>query len=101
MGTEKQNDWAFNFAKWIGTAQIDDTGVTLKNCDGVVIAVCRYREDAAEIARRCRAHDQLAETLKGIATASPSTWDEDVRDQFREWAQSRARAALAAAGVTP
>lgn len=34
------------------------------------------------------------ETLHGIANANPADWDEEVRDQFQEWAQSRARAAM-------
>lgn len=41
------------------------------------------------------APDLLAE-LQNIATADPSKWEPDVRDQFREWAQSRARLAIAA-----
>jgi hypothetical protein len=42
------------------------------------------------------APDLLAE-LRNIAAADPSKWDEEVRHQFREWAQSRARAAIAKA----
>src|SRR5690606_4193470 len=54
------------------------------------------------------AHDALAEIinlrlqraalqreLEIIAYANPSRWDADTRDQFQEWAQNRARAALA------
>lgn len=43
---------------------------------------------------------RLADELRIIAEADPSKWDEDMRDQFREWAQNRARAALREAGVT-
>lgn len=35
--------------------------------------------------------------LQNIANADPTKWDEDTRDQFQQWAQSRARAALAKA----
>lgn len=40
------------------------------------------------------APDLLAE-LQNIADAKPQEWDVDMRDQFRQWAQSRARAAIA------
>jgi hypothetical protein len=39
------------------------------------------------------APDLLAE-LQNIANADPSKWEPDVREQFREWAQNRARAAI-------
>lgn len=39
------------------------------------------------------APDLYAE-LQNIANADPTKWDEDTRDQFQQWAQSRARAAL-------
>ena len=55
-------------------------------------ATCNYA-DARLIAA---APDLLAE-LQNIANAKPSGWDEEMRDQFREWAQSRARAAIAKA----
>ena len=42
------------------------------------------------------APDLLAE-LQNIANADPSKWDADMRDQFQQWAQSRARAAIAKA----
>ncbi|GAA0809213.1 hypothetical protein [Cupriavidus gilardii] len=41
--------------------------------------------------------EELTQTLKGIAEADPRTWDPEMRDQFQQWAQSRARAALARA----
>lgn len=37
----------------------------------------------------------LVAELATIANADPAKWDADVRDQFREWSQNRARAALA------
>lgn len=42
------------------------------------------------------APDLLAE-LENIANANPRLWDVEVRDQFQQWAQSRARAAIAKA----
>lgn len=39
--------------------------------------------------------DELVEELKNIANANPAKWDEDTRDQFQQWAQNRARVALA------
>ena len=39
--------------------------------------------------------DELLAELKNIANANPSTWEPDVRDQFRPWAQNRARYAIA------
>lgn len=38
--------------------------------------------------------DELLAELRNIADAKPWTWDENMRDQFRQWAQSRARAAI-------
>lgn len=37
----------------------------------------------------------LRAELENIANANPSTWEEDVRDQFQQWAQNRARLAIA------
>jgi hypothetical protein len=41
--------------------------------------------------------NELLEELRNIANANPSTWDPEVRDQFRPWAQNRARTAIAKA----
>jgi hypothetical protein len=55
----------------------------------------------ADVALMKAAPDLLAE-LRNIAYADTSKWDADMRDQFREWAQSRARAAIAKVeGRTP
>lgn len=40
------------------------------------------------------APDLLAE-LHRIVDANPRLWDEDMRDQFEQWAKNRARAAIA------
>ena len=50
-----------------------------------------------EIERRAEVYDDLIRELEIIADADPAKWDEDMRGQFREWAQNRARAAIAAA----
>lgn len=48
-------------------------------------------------ARLIAAAPDLLQELQNIANAKPSTWDEEMRDQFQAWAQSRARAAIAKA----
>jgi hypothetical protein len=52
-------------------------------------------EIALQIVRAVNAHDELVAELENIANADPAKWEPDMRGQFREWAQSRARAALA------
>ena len=39
----------------------------------------------------------MLQELRNIANADPSTWEPEVRHLFREWAQSRAREAVAKA----
>ncbi len=46
-------------------------------------------------ARVAAQRDQLLAEMRNIALAKPSEWDPEVRDQFQEWAQNRARAAIA------
>ena len=49
-----------------------------------------------DFARRLeRQRDELLEELGNIARANPKKWDEEVRDQFQQWVQNRARAAIA------
>ena len=52
---------------------------------------------AAELRRLHEVNQALLAELQNIANANPITWHEDVRDQFQQWAQSRARAAIAKA----
>ncbi len=40
-------------------------------------------------------YKRLRFELENIANAKPGEWEPDMRDQFREWAQNRARQALA------
>lgn len=48
-------------------------------------------------ARLIAAAPDLLSELQNIANAKPETWDEETRDQFQQWAQNRARAAIAKA----
>ena len=55
------------------------------------------KQAAAELRRLHELNQALLAELQNIANANPRTWHEDVRDQFQQWAQSRARAAIAKA----
>lgn len=62
----------------------------------------RERDELLEARRACgerlieveQQRDELRAELHRIATADPSKWEPDVRDQFQQWAQNRARYAL-------
>ena len=41
--------------------------------------------------------DELLAELQNIANSNPRTWHEETRDQFQQWAQNRARTAIAKA----
>ena len=41
--------------------------------------------------------DELLAELQNIANANTRTWHKETRDQFQQWAQNRARAAIAKA----
>ena len=56
-------------------------------------------EETRANARLIAAAPELLETLEYIACADPATWDEGLRDQFRLWAQNRAKLAIAKAKV--
>jgi len=51
----------------------------------------------AELQRRADCYPDLLAELQNIASADPSKWDKETRDQFQQWAQGRARAAIAQA----
>lgn len=76
-------------------------------CDGVETDLIEAAGDgllAKSLKRVGQQHDHtshLLSELEAIANADPSKWDADMRDQFREWAQSRARAAIAKVMVKP
>jgi hypothetical protein len=53
-----------------------------------------HQELLADVAKAEAQRDELLAELRNIATADPSTWDADVRDQFRPWAQNRALSAM-------
>jgi hypothetical protein len=50
-----------------------------------------YADDPKQSLARER--DSLLAELRNIADADPSKWEPDVRDQFQQWAQNRARTA--------
>jgi hypothetical protein len=75
-------------ANWIAQC---DAGID--NDDDFDVQLQRNKANARLIA----AAPELLAELKNIANANPSTWDADLRDQFRPWAQNRARAAVAKA----
>jgi hypothetical protein len=50
----------------------------------------------AELAHEQTRAEKAEAELQNIADARPQDWQADVRDQFQEWAQSRARACIAA-----
>ena len=52
---------------------------------------------AAELRRLHALNAELLEELRNIAKANPREWDEETRDQFQQWAQSRARHTIAKA----
>ena len=59
-------------------------------------------EDAAKKhATLCAEVEAMRAELCNIAYADTSTWESDMRDQFKPWAQSRARSAIDAARGAP
>ena len=52
---------------------------------------------AAELRRLHAENAELIQELRNIASANPREWDEEMRDQFQQWAQSRARHTIAKA----
>ena len=59
--------------------------------------LCLAQEAADELRRLHEVNAELVEELRNIASAKPREWDAEVRDQFQQWAQNRARAAIAKA----
>ena len=55
-----------------------------------------YEKRTADL-RLIAAAPELYAELQNIANADPTKWDEDTRDQFQQWAQNRAKSALAKA----
>jgi hypothetical protein len=63
------------------------------------VSVLREQDQAierltAENAALRKDAERLRGELANIANAKPHKWDEEVRDQFQQWAQNRARAAM-------
>lgn len=67
----------------------------------------RERDELLEARRACgerlieveQERDELRAELHRIATADPRKWEVEVRDQFQQWAQNRARFALEKVGA--
>lgn len=76
----------------------DGNSIIILGDDLRVAVVLGYdTEETQANARLIAAAPFLLETLEYIARADPRTWDEEVRDQFRQWAQNRAKLAIAKA----
>lgn len=53
-----------------------------------------FPEEVTTLREAAAALEWLRKELENIANANPRIWPEETRDQFQQWAQSRARAAL-------
>ena len=72
--------------RWVSLTKIGANATTLYGARN------RIAELEAELAAERERREAAEAELRNIANAKPSEWGEDVRDQFRPWAQSRARA---------
>lgn len=94
---------------WVFSTEPQPNGCPIVGAGALMVCMLAHtvsqndqRETALANARLIAAAPRLLAELENIATADPYKWDAEVRDQFREWAQNRARAAIAAAtGATP
>jgi len=75
--------------QWVSLAKMDANATNLHE------ARARIVELEAKLAAERERREAAEAELRNIANAKPSEWGEDVRDQFRPWAQSRARAHFA------
>lgn len=64
-------------------------------CVNACTGLADPQRDIATLVQKEIERYELMEVLRSIADAHPSTWALDVRDQFQQWAQNRARAAIA------
>jgi hypothetical protein len=65
-----------------------------RSCDcGLDVLLTTLESSDQTPALRARI-ETLESELRNIAEAKPYAWDKECRDQFREWAQNRARHAL-------
>lgn len=93
---------------WRFYTEPQPNGCPIVGARGLMVAMLAHtvnqpeqREIALANARLISSAPMLLAELEAIANADPSKWDEEVRDQFREWAQNRARAALSTIRSTP
>mgnify|MGYP000864524239 CR=1 FL=1 len=72
---------------------------SVSETDGYVPDICPFCEQSKRVQDGMLFSSalELLEELQHIANADPSNWYEEARDQFQQWAQSRARAAIAKA----
>ena len=92
----------FTPGPWIITGQPRQARIIGPNGEAVGACRAKYRDAASYATRDANARliaaaPDIYAALSSIATADPSKWEADVRDQFREWAQNVARAALSKA----
>lgn len=79
-------------------AQLDEyqAAICLNDTDVDSFPLWFAERAEAAIASLRQQNERLREELRAIAQANPAKWDTEFRGQFREWAQNRARHALAA-----
>jgi len=57
-----------------------------------------YDADREKVSLRLKVR-HLLDVLESIANADPSKWEPDMRDQFQQWAQNRARHTIEKVGA--
>lgn len=94
MSAHTRGPWFFGLSNRGNEAAIIGDGDTVVCFLPDASTGCTFKPSDA---RLISAAPELLAELENIANADLSKWAPEVRDQFREWAQSRARAAIAKA----